>query len=157
MTTDNWIAVDMFGEIITTSKISRAVLKHREIVDALAGLCEMLPPMGVDGQRCWNRMTKAERGILNRCAKQLHDAEATRDQIERFSDWWYTQDWRGKEKRQLPGPWDVIKNWSRYLNWREGTQETSEAISYETQVSIPGSAAYNLAHRREDENAISTN
>jgi hypothetical protein len=128
MTTSTWTAIDMFtGEIVTDSVISRVVLAHREIVNDLAALCEMLPPLGADGQRCWNRMTKAERGILNRCAKQLHEAQATHDEIERFADWWYTQDWRGKEKRQLPGPWDVIKNWSRYLNWSEGTQENTVA------------------------------
>jgi hypothetical protein len=122
MTTSQWVAVDMFtGEIVTGSQVSRVILRHREIVNALAELCEMLPPIGADGQRCWNRMTKAERGILNRCAKELHDAEATNEQIVSFGDWWYTNDWRGKEKRQLPGPWDVVKNWSRMINWLECT------------------------------------
>ncbi len=121
-----WIAVDMFtGEIVIDSIISRVVFKHREIVNALAELCDMLPPLGFDGQRCWNRMTKAERGMLNRCAKQLHEAEATLEQIKSFGEWWYKFDWRGKEKRQLPGPWDVVKNWSRYLNWSEGTEQNN--------------------------------
>ena len=131
MTTNKWVAVDMFtGEIVTDSSVSRKIVKHQEIVTALADVCDMLPPMGSDNKRCWARMTKAERGILNRCAKQLHEAEATIDQIERFEDWWYTQDWHGKEKRQLPGPWDVVKNWSRYLNWSEGTQESSVASAW---------------------------
>lgn len=131
MTTNHWVAVDMFtGEIVTDSKTSRVILRHREIVNDLAELCDMLPPMGADGQRCWNRMTNAERGILNRCAKQLHEAEATQEQIKSFSDWWYTQDWHGRDKRQLPGPWDVVKNWSRYLNWSEGTQENNVAQSW---------------------------
>lgn len=152
MTTSTWVAVDMFtGEIVTDSRISRVVLAHREIVNALAELCEMLPPLGADGQRCWNRMTSAERGILNRCAKQLHEAQATLEQIQRFEDWWYTQEWRGKEKRQLPGPWDVVKNWSRYLNWSEGTEAPRESVSYEMQVNTPGTAAYRLAHKHNDD------
>lgn len=155
MTTSHWLAVDMFtGEVVTDSRVSRVVVKHREIVDALAELCEMLPPMGVDGKRCWNRMTQAERGILNKCAKQLHEADATREQVERFSDWWYTQDWRGKEKRQLPGPWDVVKNWSRYVNWSEGTGRdiAAEWQRYiDARDASPNSIAYKLAHRHDDE------
>lgn len=140
---DRWVAVDMFtGEIVTDSIISKVVLKHREIVAALSELCDMLPPMGGDGHRCWNRMTKSERGILNRCAKQLHEASATIDQIAEFSDWWYSQDWRGREKNQLPGPWDVIKNWSRYLNWAEGTEQgkTEWGAALDRQKSDPNSA-----------------
>lgn len=125
-----WIAVDMFtGEIVTDGKTSRVLLRHREIVNELARICGMLPPLGEDGQRDWGRMTKAERGILNRCAKELREAAATDEQVEAFVGWWYKCDWRGAEKRQLPGPWDVVKNWSRYLNWAEGTEERDPAMS----------------------------
>lgn len=149
MTTNKWVAVDMFtGEIVTDSQISRVVLRHREIVARLAEICDMLPPLGADGQRCWNRMTKAERGMLNRCAKQLHEAGATNEQIGAFGEWWYTSDWRGLEKRQLPGPWDVVKNWSRMLNWLENTpSEKSWGVSWDEQANTPGTAAYRLAHR----------
>ena len=117
-----WVAVDMFtGEVVTDSSVSRVVLKHRELVNTLATICRMLPPMGEDGNRDWSRMTKAERGMLNRCAKQVHEAGATQEDVDGFTAWWYQEDWRGAEKRQPPGPWDVVKNWSRYLNWREGT------------------------------------
>jgi len=128
MKQSQWLAVDMFtGEIVTDSKVSRVLLRHREIVNTLARICQMLPPMGASGERDWSRMTKAERGILNRCAKQLREAQATNDQIEAFIGWWYKCDWRGAEKRQLPGPWDVVKNWSRYLNWAEGTEDIDPA------------------------------
>jgi len=123
-----WVAVDMFtGEIVTDSRISRVLLRHREIVNVLALICKMPPPFGGDGQRDWSRMTKAERGMLNRCAKELREASATDEQIEAFLGWWYKCDWRGAEKRQTPGPWDVVKNWSRYLNWAEGTEERDPA------------------------------
>ena len=157
MTTDKWVAVDMFtGEIITNSAISKTILKHREIVECLASLCHMLPPLGSDGKRAWNRMTQAERGMLNRCAKQLHDAEATLYQIEHFDDWWYDQDWRGKEKRQIPGPWDVVKNWSRYLNWMENTPDNNHGVAqdwlnYLNASETPGTAAYRLRQGRDDQ------
>ena len=139
-----WVAVDMFtGEIVTDSKTSRVILRHREIVNVLARICKMLPPMGADGQRDWSRMTKAERGILNRCAKELREAQATDEQVEAFVGWWYKCDWRGSEKRQLPGPWDVVKNWSRYLNWAEGTEEKDAAMSVMHAMGFETLAEYN--------------
>ena len=141
--TERWVAVDMFtGEIITDSKASRILITHREIVSALAHICKMLPPMGGDGERDWSRMTKAERGILNRCAKQLREADAKIEQIEAFIGWWYKCDWRGAEKKQLPGPWDVIKNWSRFLNWLEGTDE-NPALSWLKALGFETLAEYN--------------
>jgi len=147
MTTDTkpgqWVAVDMFtGEIVTDSHVSRVMMKHREIVSTLARVCKMLPPMGMDGKRDWSRMTKAERGMLNRCAKELHEASATTETIEAFTGWWYKCDWRGSEKRQLPGPWDVVKNWSRFLNWFEGTED-DVAMGWIKRLGFETPAEYN--------------
>ena len=114
-TTQKWIAVDMFtGEVMTTSSVSRVVIRHQEIFEQLATICKMTPERDAEtGAYEWRRMTKAERGMLNRCAKELYDASATDDEIGGFTAWWTIHDWRGRN-RQPPGPWDVVKNWTRY-------------------------------------------
>jgi len=56
---------------------------HKEMFTALATLCKVDP--------------KLKRGQLNATAKDLRDAGYTPADLDKFANWWYSQDFRGKQ------------------------------------------------------------
>lgn len=56
---------------------------HREMFTALATLCKVDP--------------KLKRGQLNATAKKLRDAGYDPASLDKFANWWYSQDFRGKQ------------------------------------------------------------
>jgi DNA-binding Lrp family transcriptional regulator len=57
--------------------------------------------------------TDVQKRQIGQSVKMLKKAEVTIDQLERFSKYWYTQDWRGK-KGQPPTPAQVRAEWGKF-------------------------------------------
>jgi len=85
-----------------------------ELFEALADVSGRTPP-----DRDWLKLPNVARGILNKATAQLRKVKATPDQVRAFWPWWQANDFRGK-KNQRPDPWEVVKQWTLYLNSQNG-------------------------------------
>lgn len=61
--------------------------QHRAMVSALATVCRI--DLSVATRKTW--------GMLNQAAAILRAAGHTIEDVERFRQWWYSEDWRGKD------------------------------------------------------------
>ena len=57
--------------------------------------------------------TKAQKDQLGQSAKILKKSGATPEQIASFSEWWKSEDWRGKQG-QAPTPAQVRNEWGKF-------------------------------------------
>lgn len=118
--TPTWTAIDTnTGEIITDSQVSRVLGTHQQLFEELATVCQMLPERKPDGGYNWQGMTKTERGMLNRYAKELREAGRTVADVQHFGRWFTENDWRG-QRGEPPMPTDVVKLMTRSLAANQG-------------------------------------
>jgi len=108
------------------AKPARAV---DELFEALADVSGRTPP-----DRDWLKLPDAPRGILNKATSQLRKVQATPAQVRAFWPWWKANDYRGK-KNQRPDPWEVVKQWTVYLNSQNGNGNGPTPSSTDAKVS----------------------
>ena len=67
---------------------------------------------------------RATMGRLNQTARVLREAGAVPEDMVIFSDWWSTEDWRGK-RGSPPVPAQVRAEWGRAMAWWEQQEASS--------------------------------
>lgn len=77
---------------------------HQELFLAIGDVCE------------FNLKVIDERKIkvIQAIAKKLYKAGITPDQITEFGQWWYANDWRGRDKGQPPTLTNLQDEWGRF-------------------------------------------
>jgi hypothetical protein len=97
----------------TLKKVKEPTVKQLEsqaMFKALADLCQYDLDLIAD----------KERGKLNQAEKKMRDKGYTPDNLKAFGDWWYSQDWRGKQQ-QPPTLTQIRETWGQFRNYQNGT------------------------------------
>lgn len=82
--------------------------KSQEMFSALTEACQ------IDLETIRN----GTRGKFNQAEKRMRDKGYTPDDVKEFGDWWYLQDWRGKQGQ--PPTLELIRDcWGQFLRWRK--------------------------------------
>jgi hypothetical protein len=97
-----------------------------EIFEALADVSGRTP-----SDRDWKKLPGVTRGILNKAASQLRKVKATPEQVRDFWPWWKVHDFRGRQNKR-PDPWEVVKQWTVYLNSQNGQDHDNSGIGKDT-------------------------
>lgn len=114
------------------------------LFEALADVSGRTPP-----DRDWQKLPGVVRGILNKSTAQLRKVDATPDQVSGFWAWWKVHDFRG-QKNKRPDPWEVVKQWTVYLNSVNGAQHanTEQPSEHQKRIAARVEAIQRAANER---------
>lgn len=158
-TTTRWHAVDLWtGEIGPAVEAPKRTRRSDAAFTALVKLC------GYEGAV----LTNSLRGALNKARGEIVNAEREADEdvslddiaelLNGFAAWFknYRRERFNENCRRDPYPMETAKLWPEYRKKKKSVADDwqAELIRLRGAENVPGTAAYRLKHRGEDEDAI---
>jgi hypothetical protein len=153
MTTSDWYAVNLF-----TGEKGPAIEPPHKPRRSDAVFSAALKLWGYEGAV----LTPSLRGKCNKTASEIKQAEREADDaitleeiaalLPGFGTWFkkYRRERFNETCSRCPYPMETAVLWPEYRK-ADTTTHINERVSYAMQVNTPGTAAYRLAHRHDDE------